>query len=170
MRSADDNQGFLLQVWWPKVYCVLGEIQFSLLMGIIYGNFAEEPLCKPSQPPKVPIGATLPNPPAQPDILGVEMGQPTFWSLEVLFHKAWFLLESEYSPLSDIGAGKEVAQVGFALASLRVEQYECTSIRTQVMSEAFSVRDVRHRQVCNQCGLYPRACCFLLVQLVYALA
>lgn len=120
-------------------------------MGIIFENFEEESLCKPLEPLQVPIGVPHPKPPVQPDMLGVEMGQPSVWSVEVLFSKAWFLLESECNSLWEVGAGMEVAQVGFAATSLRVEQYECTSIRTQIMSEAFSLHDVRLRQVRKRC-------------------
>eukprot|EP00951_Prasinocladus_malaysianus_P010282 scaffold75395_cov43-Prasinocladus_malaysianus.AAC.1 len=72
------------QIICPEVACVFGEIQYGLLMAILFENLGEQPLLAPPRPspygkPGTPYAA------AQPlvKVLGVDPHIPPKWEVEV---------------------------------------------------------------------------------------
>lgn len=45
-----------LQVWWPWASAVWGEVQFELMMAVLWENMAEPCSFGPQRPPPFPIG------------------------------------------------------------------------------------------------------------------
>ena len=45
-----------VQVWWPWASAVWGEVQFELMMAVLWENMAEPCSFGPPQPPPFPIG------------------------------------------------------------------------------------------------------------------
>ncbi len=51
-----------VQIWWPWASAVWGEVQFELMMAILWENLAEPCSFGPKRPPPFPIGtADLPT-------------------------------------------------------------------------------------------------------------
>lgn len=48
-----------MQVWWPWASAVWGEVQFELLMAVLWENMAEPCSFGPQRPPPFPIGKSL---------------------------------------------------------------------------------------------------------------
>jgi hypothetical protein len=71
------------QVWWPWANAVFGQLQFELLMGVIWENMCEPANFGARARPAVPVGVPLPGGAQQPSRLGVDTSQAPLWEVEV---------------------------------------------------------------------------------------
>lgn len=75
-----------IQIVCPEIEAIFGELQYALLMAIIFENMAEPPsMGKPSQDPNGKPGVPYPAAPPLPELLGIAGHMmPAAWGIEVL--------------------------------------------------------------------------------------
>lgn len=100
-----------MQVWWPWASAVWGEVQFELMMAILWENLAEPCSFGPRAKPPFPIGKPLPSQPPAPDTLGVDKTQTPRWQVVVNVHSISLIME-KLPPLDyGLGAGPDLGTV-----------------------------------------------------------
>ncbi|CAD7705163.1 unnamed protein product [Ostreobium quekettii] len=148
----------MIKVWWPRVRAVFGDLQFNLLMAVLYENANESNSFEPPPPHIVLPGEHLPPAPPPPETLGISVCSTLEWELDIHFAQFSVLAEKESSPddelpsafvsgFGDRPVGVKVAQALLQDAGVCIEQFSCGSMRIRVMAMGIRIEDIRPSQV-----------------------
>ncbi|KAL0042783.1 hypothetical protein WJX79_011021 [Trebouxia sp. C0005] len=134
-----------VQVWWPWASAVWGEVQFELMMAILWENMAEPCSFGPQRPPPFPIGKPLPPQPPAPETLGVDKSKTPQWEVVVNVHSISLIME-KLPPFGyeALGSGPDLGTVKMRDLLVKVGRYPCGSLDVEVSSSGLAIADKRH--------------------------
>ncbi|DBA93880.1 TPA: hypothetical protein ACH3X3_013925 [Trebouxia sp. C0006] len=134
-----------VQVWWPWASAVWGEVQFELVMAILWENMAEPCSFGPQRPPPFPIGKPLPPQPPAPETLGVDKSKTPQWEVVVNVHSISLIME-KLPPFGyeALGSGPDLGTVKMRDLLVKVGRYPCGSLDVEVSSSGLAISDKRH--------------------------
>lgn len=140
------SPNFRLLTDFPYLSAVFGEIQYNLLMGLIYDNSCEP--CTFKDPPRATPrpGFPLPVPPLAPKVLGLESSAMPWWEIVARVPDALIAVEkgSVGNVMHDNGVGLPLGLVDLKeLVVIVGGAYECRSIRIRVFSRGVKISDTR---------------------------
>ena len=115
-----------IHVRWPWMHTTFGEVQYALLMGIIFQNAAEPGTFRgPARRPPRP-GTTPPPASSQPEVLGVSAGDAMQWELRIEVPSALVLVEGPAAQGFLVGFGPPVANVKLRGLEVVVSKHQST--------------------------------------------
>lgn len=100
-----------LKIWCPWVRCVIGELQYELMLGIFWENMEELSSFGTEDPPLFPYGKTPRPAPPQSKVLGVEKSKVPVWKYEFNIHALYGVSEKLPPPNYAFGLGPELGKV-----------------------------------------------------------
>lgn len=90
---------------------MVGELQYELLLAILWENACEPCSFGPREEPLFPFGRPLPPAPPQTQVLGVDKTQPPFWKVEVNVQSVYGGSEKLPPALFALGCGPDLGKV-----------------------------------------------------------
>ncbi|KAL3144165.1 hypothetical protein ABBQ32_003949 [Trebouxia sp. C0010 RCD-2024] len=136
-----------IEVWWPWASAVWGQIQFELMMAVLWENLAEPCSFGPQRPPPFPIGKSkpLPSQPPVPESLGVDKSKTPKWEVVVHVHNISLIME-KLPPMGyqSLGAGPDLGTLKMRDLLIKVGRYPCGSLDVEVSSSGLAIADRRH--------------------------
>lgn len=137
---------FRLLTDFPYLSAVFGEIQYTLLMGLIYDNSCEPCSFSPPPPHKLRPGFPQPIPPLAPKTLGLDEAAVPWWEIVVRVPDA--LIAVEKGAVGDVrydrGVGSPLGLVDLKeLVVVVGGAYTCRSMRIRVHSRGVKISDAR---------------------------